>query len=142
MEQQTIERPNASRPRWENLETLVRAQIQEYLQRLLEEEVTARLGRATSARRAPLEAPAGSRNGDGKPRRVALMGELSLASTISHSAESGITVRSAPGPQSENVLPNCGNVVTVPAFAPRRRRNRRCSRSSAKYGSGGAPWKR
>lgn len=74
MEQQSIERPDTSRPRWEDLETLVRAQIQEYLQRLLEEEVTALLGRAKSARRAPLEAPAGSRNGYGKPRRVALMG--------------------------------------------------------------------
>ena len=74
MEQQSIERPDASRPGWEDLETLVRAQIQEYLQRLLEEEVTALLGWAKSARRAPLEAPAGSRNGDGKPRRVALMG--------------------------------------------------------------------
>ena len=74
MEQQSIERPDTSRPRWEDLETLVRTQIQDYLQQLLEEEVTALLGRAKSARRAPLEAPAGSRNGYGNPRRVALMG--------------------------------------------------------------------
>jgi transposase-like protein len=72
MEQQSIERLDPSRPRWEDVETLVRAQIQAYLQRLLEEEVTACLGRVKSARREPLDAVAGWRNGHGKPRRVAL----------------------------------------------------------------------
>jgi transposase-like protein len=50
----------------------VRGHIQAFVQRLLVEEVTMRLGRAKSARRAALDAPEGYRNGWGKPRRLAL----------------------------------------------------------------------
>jgi transposase-like protein len=50
----------------------VREQIQRWLQALLEEEVTAQLGRAKSARRDAVDAPPGWRNGHGKPRRLAL----------------------------------------------------------------------
>jgi putative transposase len=59
---------------WESLEETIRQQIQGWLQDLLEEEVTAFLGRAKSTRRdpaAPAGAPeAGYRNGHGKPRSL------------------------------------------------------------------------
>jgi putative transposase len=61
-----------STPKWELLEVWTRARIQEGLQAVLEEEVTELLGRVKSARRAAVDAPAGSRNGYGKPRRLAL----------------------------------------------------------------------
>jgi transposase-like protein len=50
----------------------VRSHIQQFVQRLVVEEVTMRLGRAKSARRATVDAPAGYRNGYGKPRKLAL----------------------------------------------------------------------
>jgi putative transposase len=60
---------------WETLEGFVRSQIQDWLQHLLEEEVTTFLGRAKSQRRppdaeAPGEMPPAYRNGYGKPRTV------------------------------------------------------------------------
>jgi putative transposase len=59
---------------WENLEETIRQQIQGWLQDLLDEEVTAFLGRAKSRRRDPAP-PAGTpqaayRNGHGKPRAL------------------------------------------------------------------------
>ena len=54
------------------METFVRDHIQQFVQRLLVEEVTLRLGRAKSARRAAVDAPAGYRNGYGNPRKLAL----------------------------------------------------------------------
>jgi transposase-like protein len=63
----------ASRPAWDTLETFVRGNMQEFIQQLLEEEVTELLGRAKSERRAAIDGPIGSRNGHGKPRRLALM---------------------------------------------------------------------
>jgi putative transposase len=50
----------------------VREQVQRFIQALLEEEVTALLGRPKSAHRAAVDAPAGMRNGYGKPRRLSL----------------------------------------------------------------------
>ncbi len=61
----------ASSPVWATLETYARSHIQAFVQRLLEEEVDALLGRPKSERRAP-DAPPGYRNGHGKPRRLAL----------------------------------------------------------------------
>lgn len=72
MKEQTTKRPEPSRPGWPELETWVREQIQRWIQALLEEEVTAQLGRAKSARRDAVDAPPGWRNGQGKPRRLAL----------------------------------------------------------------------
>ena len=63
----------ASMPAWETLETFARAQVQRFIQQLLEDEVAELLGRRKSERRAAVDAPAGSRNGHGKPRRLALM---------------------------------------------------------------------
>jgi transposase-like protein len=62
---------------WENLEGFARLKVQEFLQRLLEEEVTELLGRTKSQRRPtaeeePLAGPTAPvyRNGYGKPRRL------------------------------------------------------------------------
>lgn len=60
-----------SSPLWESLETYAREQIQHFVQRLLEEEVDALLGRKKSERRTEA-APGGYRNGYGKPRQLAL----------------------------------------------------------------------
>jgi len=63
----------ASRPAWDTLELFAQGQVQEFIQQILEDEVTELLGRAKSERRAAVDAPIGSRNGHGKPRRLALM---------------------------------------------------------------------
>jgi transposase-like protein len=54
------------------LETWVRGQVQEFVQELLEVEVTELLGRQRHERRAGIDAPVGYRNGYGKPRRLAV----------------------------------------------------------------------
>jgi putative transposase len=62
-----------SNPRvWDTLEEMVRGRAQEFIQQILEEEVTELLGREKSERRAEVDAPAGYRNGYGKPRRLAM----------------------------------------------------------------------
>ncbi len=61
-------------PFWESLEAFARSKIQQFIQSLLEEEVTAHLGRARSQRRAAVDAPAGYRNGFGKERRLSMQG--------------------------------------------------------------------
>jgi transposase-like protein len=50
----------------------VRAKVQEFVQELLEVEVTELLGRQRHERRAGIDAPVGYRNGYGKPRRLAV----------------------------------------------------------------------
>lgn len=57
---------------WETLEAHMRTQLQARLQELMEEEVTAFLGRAKSVRRG--DAAGGYRNGHGKARAVSLLG--------------------------------------------------------------------
>lgn len=73
VQEQSTTHASASSHVWEHLEEVVRAHIQRFIQALLEEEVTALLGRTKSARRAAVDAPPGSRNGHGKPRKLALM---------------------------------------------------------------------
>ena len=63
----------ASRPQWETLEAFARTHVRDFIQQLLEDEVTELLGREKSARRAAVDAPVGARNGHGQPRRLALM---------------------------------------------------------------------
>ena len=63
----------ASRPTFDTLETFARAHVREFIQQLLEDEVTELLGREKSARRVPVDARRGARNGHGQPRRLALM---------------------------------------------------------------------
>jgi len=50
----------------------VRDHVQQFIQALLEEEVTGLLGRTKSARREAVDVPSGYRNGYGKPRRLTL----------------------------------------------------------------------
>lgn len=60
---------------YDTLEQWARGQIQDPLQRILEEEVTTFLGRPRHARRervSPVDPPKGSRNGYGKPRQFAM----------------------------------------------------------------------
>lgn len=64
--------PVPSMPTWETLEEFVRTKIQATMQAVLEEELTAFLGRGKSERRAGVDATPGYRNGRGKPRRLAL----------------------------------------------------------------------
>ena len=61
-----------SRPEWEQLEDWVRSQVQRLIQELLEEEVTAFLGRAKSALRSDSDSDTGYRNGYGRARRLTL----------------------------------------------------------------------
>jgi transposase-like protein len=56
------------------LEAYARIHVQSFIQTLLEEEVTALLGRAKSQRRESVDAPVGYRNGHGKPRRLSMQG--------------------------------------------------------------------
>lgn len=63
----------ASRPQWDTLEAFARTHVRDFIQQLLEDEVTELLGREKSARRVAVDAPAGARNGHGQPRRLALM---------------------------------------------------------------------
>ena len=72
MNEQSTETGIESRHLWDHREDFVRGHIQQFIQRLLVEEVTMRLGRAKSARRATVDAPAGYRNGYGQPRKLAL----------------------------------------------------------------------
>jgi len=74
MPEHTRTDPQPSTVVWENLEQTLRQQIQGWLQDLLDEEVTAFLGRVRCQRRVP-DAPTGTppsgyRNGRGKPRSV------------------------------------------------------------------------
>jgi putative transposase len=72
MAQKTTTQSSSSSQMWERLEEFVREQVQRFIQALLEEEVSALLGRSKSARRAPVDGPSGMRNGDGQPRRLSL----------------------------------------------------------------------
>lgn len=63
-----------SRVTYEVLEEVVRKKVQEFIQDILEEEITEFLGRKKSERiRKKIDTHCGYRNGYGKPRRLALM---------------------------------------------------------------------
>ena len=64
--------PTSSMPTWETLEEFMRAKIQATMQSVLEEELTAFLGRGKSERRAGVDVAPGYRNGWGTPRKLAL----------------------------------------------------------------------
>ncbi len=72
MKEKTTEEVAESRPVWESLEAFARQGVQDLLQRVLEEEVDAMLGRRRYARREGVDAAPGYRNGYGKPRRLSL----------------------------------------------------------------------
>ena len=72
MDKLTTESRDRSSIVWENLEEWVRGKVQEFIQCLMEEEVTELIGRGKSERRQGMDAPAGYRNGYGKERRLTL----------------------------------------------------------------------
>ena len=72
MQEQHTETDVSSSSPWDRLEDFARAHVQRFIQALWEEEVTEVLGRAKSVRRTAVDAPAGSRNGHGTLRRLAL----------------------------------------------------------------------
>jgi len=74
MAEKSTEERFGSRTIWESLEEMARERIQAFVQTLLEEEVTALVGRRKSERREAVDAPAVYRNGHGKPRKLAMMG--------------------------------------------------------------------
>jgi transposase-like protein len=74
MEEKSTAERFGSRTVWEGLEEMARERIQEFVQTLLEEEVTALVGRRKSERREAVDAPVVYRNGHGKPRKLAMMG--------------------------------------------------------------------
>ena len=53
-------------------EGMVREKAQEFIQQIMEEEVTELLGREKSERRSTVDSAEGYRNGYGKPRRLAM----------------------------------------------------------------------
>jgi putative transposase len=72
MEKQTTKGNQASRVVWGNLEEWARRKVQEFIQSLLEEEITELLGRQKSERRQAVDSLPVYRNGHGKARRLTL----------------------------------------------------------------------
>ena len=73
MEKKSTAEPFGSRGMWETLEEMARERIQGFVQELLEEEVTALVGRGRSERRPVVsEGPVVYRNCHGKARRLAM----------------------------------------------------------------------
>ena len=72
MGKQTTIKRGASRVVWNNLEEWVRIKVQEFIQALLEEEITKLLGRKKSERRRAVDSHPAYRNGYGKGRRLTL----------------------------------------------------------------------
>lgn len=64
---------NQSRATYEALEGIVRMKVQDFIQDIIEEEVTAFLGREKSERIAGIDKSKAYRNGYGKPRKFSLM---------------------------------------------------------------------
>lgn len=72
MGKQTTSGDGKSRIIWDNLEEWVRNKVQEFIQSLLEDEITELLGRQKSERRQAVDCPPAYRNGYGKARRLTL----------------------------------------------------------------------
>jgi putative transposase len=72
MGKQTTTGGHASRIVWDNLEEWVRKKVREFIQTLLEEEVTELLARKKSERRKAVDSSPGYRNGYGKERKLTL----------------------------------------------------------------------
>lgn len=70
MDQRSTSGNLTSSPTWEGLHAWLRDAIRALIQEALEAEVTEFLGRARYQRRAAVDAPAGYRNGYGKPRKL------------------------------------------------------------------------
>ena len=72
MRKQTTNGGQSSTIVWDNLEEWVRKKVQEFIQSLLEEEITELLGRQKSERRQAVDSLPIHRNGYGKARRLTL----------------------------------------------------------------------
>ena len=72
MGKKTTSGKQASRIVWDNLEEWVRRKVQEFIQSLLEEEVTELLARKKSERRKAVDSSPGYRNGYGRERKLTL----------------------------------------------------------------------
>jgi len=72
MRKQTTNGSHPSIVVWENLEEWARKKVQEFIQSVLEEEITGLLGRQKSERRQAIDSPPVYRNGYGKKRRLTL----------------------------------------------------------------------
>jgi len=72
MGKQTTTGSQTSRIVWDNLEEWARRKVQEFIQSLLEEEITELLGRQKSERRKVVDSPPVYRNGHGKGRKLTL----------------------------------------------------------------------
>ena len=67
---------------WETLEGMVREKAQEFIQQIMEEEVTELLGREKAEGRSTVDSAEGYRNGYGKPRRRSTSSKDKPSSTI------------------------------------------------------------
>jgi len=74
MSKRTLTETDSSMVSWETLESFTRGRVQNFIQELLEEEVTELLGREKSKRRSGVDGALGYRNGYGKPRRLSMQG--------------------------------------------------------------------
>ena len=72
MRKRTTTERETSRIVWDNLEEWVRRKVQEFIQSLLEEEITERVGRQRSERPKVVDSPLVYRNGHGKARKMTL----------------------------------------------------------------------
>ena len=72
MRNQTTNGSRTSRIVWDDLEEWVRGKVQEFIQSLLEEEITELLGRGKSERRKAVDSSPVYRNGHGKARKLTL----------------------------------------------------------------------
>ncbi len=72
MDKLTTESRDRSSVIWENLEEWARGKVQEFIQSILEEEVTDLLGRQKSERRQGVDSPPAYRNGYGKERKLTM----------------------------------------------------------------------
>ena len=97
MEKETPESVASSSVTWATLESYTRMKIQEFVQALLEDEVTSLVGRRKSERRAAVDAPEGYRNGYGKPRRLSMQaGTITLRRPRMRGLESRFASRVLP----------------------------------------------
>ena len=78
MSNETIIDIPGSRPDWSDLEDWVRIKVQDFIQDILEEEVTEFLGRGKSERRKLVDARPGYRNGYCKERKLTLSAARSV----------------------------------------------------------------
>ncbi len=72
MGKQTINGSQTSNTTWDNLEEVLRDKVRQFIQDILEEEVTELLGRQKSERLRAVDDQPAYRNGYGKPRRLTL----------------------------------------------------------------------